>query len=1017
MPTVLVNEGQLSPNGSEVSKQDVQKIGHLNEIMTFSLTNLMFAEAQGSIDAALKLVPNGNVKNTLIKNITAARNLANAPQTIIQSDENKQQFENDIGEFISLLVPLESEANGQKITQYRRKTHFEIALYQQLNPKTKEGQKIFDELAREFVLTELALATREHMPVQSDATTSKLTSIYSKIYDTFNTEQFEGKNNTLSALSKYYRHLSTEFANQPHPPAPPPIGGKTRTEKPYSVNDFTQSTILQSNDALSQAVRTNDNVQLEQLKQLGQKIVAQSQPFDTHALKNEVIAYRAKLPRDFQGHNLHTTGNMASTKIAIEGYPEQTAVAYKPNDPNLPIDYKSMGLLDIHEPDVHYHTMSLRGEKKPHQTQGTLYPRAFDSEATIVRNLAVMLKDNPNATGVVNIFSERAACDSCLAVMGQFAQDHPNIRFNIMSNNDVVLHEENIAIPQKPAQPMTSQYADLLEAITPNGYQQIVNMAGFSGGKSPAQLKKEAEKAAQKAASQSAQSTEQLTEKYITAEQRLPPLNGRNDVLKPLHYTKENIAAEAKAQKNYGLKTNADAPYETDKLSPQRLGYNNVNPYTGLPAPFETPILSWKSENSDQEETLRKQAAQEVVNIALARLAPWMTDLQQYTEKTPEVLKAAAIFMTVSMRARSDLIDLAAKPSYQSYKKQVLLTPYNKEITRLQDFDNSSLTEESKKIFLSVGKSITDENILKHYYDMIDRAFFAIGSKTTILKEVQSDECFEYALSAFTNALLSEPSAAIIKSIAPLQHIITKTKAFLNMHMDNALIGLKKYTLLNNKEKVLLNSEHYNSLNKAVSLVPKVSDIALLLFSETVATQDVDQDQTPIEGDLINDDQIAESISWPEPITQDADEQLEPLSVEQNNEGKRIIHIAPTQYEVSIDRTRKGILYATSKLFETGEIVRGMDERQINSLLNIRELLGSVKSYEELKYQDVIVNKRDDLQRLLKKGLHIEKLKNYHNYGNAVSIRMNNGWRLVGEFKKDGGFNIFEVSNHYKHTK
>jgi hypothetical protein len=59
--------------------------------------------------------------------------------------------------------------------------------------------------------------------------------------------------------------------------------------------------------------------------------------------------------------------------------------------------------------------------------------RANDTEVKILESLAERL--NPNSTGVINIFTERAPCASCLDVINQFRRAFPGVRLNVTHGN------------------------------------------------------------------------------------------------------------------------------------------------------------------------------------------------------------------------------------------------------------------------------------------------------------------------------------------------------------------------------------------------------------------------------------------------------------------------------------------------------------------------------------------------------------------------------------------------------
>ncbi|HGE8304404.1 TPA: deaminase domain-containing protein, partial [Serratia marcescens] len=65
--------------------------------------------------------------------------------------------------------------------------------------------------------------------------------------------------------------------------------------------------------------------------------------------------------------------------------------------------------------------------------------RNTDSEYKILDNLADKLGSNVSAKGKVTIFTERAACESCLGVVDQFQKKYPGIKVEVLDNNNVML--------------------------------------------------------------------------------------------------------------------------------------------------------------------------------------------------------------------------------------------------------------------------------------------------------------------------------------------------------------------------------------------------------------------------------------------------------------------------------------------------------------------------------------------------------------------------------------------------
>lgn len=67
------------------------------------------------------------------------------------------------------------------------------------------------------------------------------------------------------------------------------------------------------------------------------------------------------------------------------------------------------------------------------------YLRDYDTEYKILNDIAEKLKGNENATGTINLFTERYTCASCSDIILKFRYDHPNIKLNILTNDGKVV--------------------------------------------------------------------------------------------------------------------------------------------------------------------------------------------------------------------------------------------------------------------------------------------------------------------------------------------------------------------------------------------------------------------------------------------------------------------------------------------------------------------------------------------------------------------------------------------------
>ncbi|WP_295912000.1 hemagglutinin repeat-containing protein [uncultured Xanthomonas sp.] len=70
---------------------------------------------------------------------------------------------------------------------------------------------------------------------------------------------------------------------------------------------------------------------------------------------------------------------------------------------------------------------------------GEMVYRGADTEYKILDNIADQLRGNTAAKGTVTIFTEKAACASCLGVIEQFKEKFPNITVNVLDNKGAML--------------------------------------------------------------------------------------------------------------------------------------------------------------------------------------------------------------------------------------------------------------------------------------------------------------------------------------------------------------------------------------------------------------------------------------------------------------------------------------------------------------------------------------------------------------------------------------------------
>ncbi|MDY4316343.1 DUF637 domain-containing protein [Pectobacterium actinidiae] len=136
--------------------------------------------------------------------------------------------------------------------------------------------------------------------------------------------------------------------------------------------------------------------------------------------RQQVLDARAPFSRD-----IRTSGNVAVAQIDIPDMPKSMAAHSK-----IDIGEKSFVGKGSQSNFTHMILPNKAGDK---------ISRNSDSEYKILDNLADKLGKNTDAKGTVTIFTERAACESCLGVVDQFQKKYPNIKIEVLDNNDVML--------------------------------------------------------------------------------------------------------------------------------------------------------------------------------------------------------------------------------------------------------------------------------------------------------------------------------------------------------------------------------------------------------------------------------------------------------------------------------------------------------------------------------------------------------------------------------------------------
>ncbi|HEI9730591.1 TPA: DUF637 domain-containing protein [Serratia marcescens] len=137
------------------------------------------------------------------------------------------------------------------------------------------------------------------------------------------------------------------------------------------------------------------------------------------AFRQQVLDARAPF-----AEKIRKKGNAAVAQIDVPGMPKTLAAHSR-------IAKAEKSFIGDGNQNFKYETIK--------SSDGILISRNTDSEYKILDNLADKLGNNVSAEGRVTIFTERAACESCLGVVEQFQKKYPRIKVEVLDNNDVML--------------------------------------------------------------------------------------------------------------------------------------------------------------------------------------------------------------------------------------------------------------------------------------------------------------------------------------------------------------------------------------------------------------------------------------------------------------------------------------------------------------------------------------------------------------------------------------------------
>lgn len=150
-----------------------------------------------------------------------------------------------------------------------------------------------------------------------------------------------------------------------------------------------------------------------------------------------IIIERVKEIRSQLPSSLKKSGNFGYAEVDIQGinrneFFAHSSVNHTSDKGVMPgISLKPQGKVEFNAKKVDPDNVRINTPEA--------YLRDYDTEYKILNNIASLLGDNKDATGTINLFTERLTCQSCSDIILEFRRRYPNITVSILTNDGKVV--------------------------------------------------------------------------------------------------------------------------------------------------------------------------------------------------------------------------------------------------------------------------------------------------------------------------------------------------------------------------------------------------------------------------------------------------------------------------------------------------------------------------------------------------------------------------------------------------
>ncbi|MDO6582175.1 hemagglutinin repeat-containing protein [Photobacterium sp. 2_MG-2023] len=247
----------------------------------------------------------------------------------------------------------------------------------------------------------------------------------------------------LSKAQEHFQHVDADFddLSSSNPLALTDKGSSHSPELPHSGQKDGNSVALHEKPSTPEAESTlakqetegqGSDVGDDDGRMQGEGVVSNTKVLTRaerleiqQTLQTRVGEIREELPKKLRG-----SGNMGVAQLDIPGLPSELKAHSRINNP---VDKGADGFVHLADESNWVFKPKTVDPDNVRVDTPDAYTRQWDTEFKILNDVALRLGNNKNATGSINLFTERLTCTSCTDVIFDFKARYPNIQLNVFA--------------------------------------------------------------------------------------------------------------------------------------------------------------------------------------------------------------------------------------------------------------------------------------------------------------------------------------------------------------------------------------------------------------------------------------------------------------------------------------------------------------------------------------------------------------------------------------------------------